>query len=66
MNEVTYFLAILVKKDILSMEEAYKLRKALRESVTNDNLKEMIEKVDKALEPKVDEIETLDASKVLG
>lgn len=66
MNEVTYLLAILIRKDILSLDEALKLKRALTQSVTNANLTQMIEKVDKALEVKQDAVETLDASKVLN
>lgn len=66
MNEVTYLLAILIHKDVLSLEEAKLLQKALRESVTNTNLKEMIEKVSKALERPTNETPVLSATEVLG
>ena len=64
--EVTYLLAILVQKDILSLDEAHKLRKSLRESVVNDNLTQMIEKVNKALETRESGIKVLDAKTVLS
>jgi hypothetical protein len=61
MNEVTFVLAILVDKDILTLQEAAKLKKSLTQSTINSNLKNMIEKVDKALAIKEDEIETISA-----
>lgn len=65
MNEVTFVLAILVDKDILTLQEAAKLKKSLTQSTINSNLKNMIEKVDKALAIKEDEIETISAVDLL-
>ncbi len=61
MPELTFMLAILVNKDILSVQEARKLKIALSEHITSSNLGEMITKVSKALEDKESEVEKIDA-----
>ncbi len=61
MPELTFILAILVNKDILSVQEARKLKVALSEQITSSNLGEMITKVSKALEDKESEVEKIDA-----
>ncbi len=66
MSEVTFLLAVLVNKEILTLQEALALKKSLTQSITNANLSEMITKVSKALEIKEDTIKTVDASKVLN
>lgn len=66
MNELTYILAILVRKDVLSVQEARQIQKASNEAVTSSNLGEMIAKVDRALKTKTPEIEKLDARDIIG
>lgn len=65
MNELTYILAVLVKKDVLSVHEAGAIQKAAKESVISTNLGEMIAKVDKALTKKPG-IEKVDARDIIG
>lgn len=65
MNEVTFMLAILVNKDILSLQEAVSLKKSLSQGIISSNLKDMIEKVDKATEIKESEFETIHAQDIL-
>lgn len=66
MNELVLMLAILVRKDILSVDEAKSIQKASNESVINSNLGEMITKVDKALRKKVNDFDKLDARDIIG
>jgi hypothetical protein len=66
MNEFTFTLAILVRKDIITLLEAKALQKARNEGVLSSNLGEMITKVDSALAKKVGELETVDASKLFN
>ena len=61
MPELTFMLAVLVSKDILTVQEARKLKIALSEHITSSNLGEMITKVSKALEDKESEITKIDA-----
>jgi len=65
MNEVAFILAILVSKDVLSLQEAVSLKKSLSQGVISSNLKDMIEKVDKATETKESEFETIHAQDIL-
>lgn len=65
MNEVTFMLAIMVNKDILSLQEAVALKKSLSQGTISSNLKDMIEKVDKATEIKDSEFETIHAEDIL-
>lgn len=65
MNEVTFMLAILVNKDILSLQEAVSLKKSLSQGIISSNLKDMIEKVDKAVKIKESEFETIHAQDIL-
>lgn len=64
--ELTYILAILVKKDVLSVQEASALKKASGEGTITTNLGEMITKVDKALRKKTSDVEKLDARDIIG
>lgn len=64
--ELTFVVAILVRKDILSVEEAHQLLKASREATLNANLGEMIAKVDKALTKKKQSIEKIDAKEFMN
>lgn len=65
MNEVAFILAILVSKDVLSLQEAVSLKKSLSQGVISSNLKDMIEKVNKAIEIKESEFETIHAQDIL-
>lgn len=49
MPELTYIVAILIRKDILSIEEGRRLIQSSKEGTMNGNLGEMITKADKAL-----------------
>lgn len=64
--ELTYILAILVRKDVLTIQEASALKKEASENVITSNLGEMITKVDKALRKKTDDVEKLDARDIIG
>lgn len=66
MNELTFLIAVLVRKDILSADEARSLIKTSKEGVINGNLGDMIAKVDVALKPKPLGIEKIDAKKFLN
>lgn len=66
MNDFTYTLAILVRKDILSVDEAHSLQIAHNEGVTNANLGEMIAKVDKALKKNPNAIKKINAKDILN
>lgn len=65
MNEITFILAVLVNKDVITLQEAVKLKKSLTQNVISSNLKDMIEKVSKALEIKESDVETIDAQDIL-
>ena len=65
MNEVTFLLAVLIEKEILTVSEAKSLQKSLKESVTNANLGEMITKVDNALSDKDETVKKIDAKTIL-
>lgn len=64
--ELTFILAILVKKDILSVQEAVAIKKSSDEAVITSNLGEMITKVDKALQKKSSELDKVDARDIFG
>lgn len=68
MHEITFILAILVSKEILTVVEAKAILKESQHSVLSANLGEMIAKVSKSLE--VDEvtstIEKVDARSIIG
>lgn len=66
MNELTYILAILVRKDVLTVQEAAALKKEGGENVITSNLGEMITKVDRALRKKASDVEKLDARDIIG
>lgn len=66
MNQFTYVLALLVRKDIITVSEAAALIKSSQEGVLNSNLGEMITKVDKALKKKPSDIEKVDASTIFN
>lgn len=66
MNELTYMLAILVCKDVLSVDEAKSIQKASNEAVISSNLGEMITKVNSALRKKTIEVKKLDARDIIG
>jgi len=62
MNNETFILAVLVKKNIITKDEAKRLQKSLRESITNADLTQMLDKVSKALENhNSSDIEKIDA-----
>lgn len=62
MNNETFILAVLVFKEIITLDEAKRLQKSLRESITNANLGQMLEKVVKALEDTTtSDVEKIDA-----
>lgn len=60
MPELTLVLALLIRKDIISVDEARSILKSSKEGVVNDNLGEMVTKVDKALKKK-DRTDTISA-----
>ena len=68
MQDITFTLAILVSKEILTVVEAKAILKESQHSILSANLGEMIAKVSKALE--VDEvtstIEKVDARSIIG
>lgn len=66
MNELTYYLAILVQKKVLTPLEAKKLQGAAKEAVISSSLPEMMAKVDRALKVKDDMIEKVDARDFLA
>lgn len=68
MNELTFILAVLVTKEVLTITEAAAIHKASKESIISSNLGEMIAKVTKALEPSPDTgaIEKVDARSIIG
>lgn len=66
MNELTYVLAILVHKEVLTPLEARKVQKAAVEAVITSNLTEMVTKVDKALRQPDDGLEKISAKDFLN
>lgn len=66
MNEATYFLAVLVRKEILTMDEATRLQKGLTEGYINSNLSQMLSKVDKALAIETPALEVVDAKSIIN
>jgi len=65
-NDLTYLLAVLVKKEILTLDEAKALQVESRKSITNSSLGEMVSKVDKALKKSDDPVKKIDASTFLS
>lgn len=65
MNELTFILAILIKQNVLTVQEAKALQKSSRENVTNASLSDMVTKVENALEVKEDQIKKIDATDLL-
>lgn len=63
--ELTYTLAILVNKKVVTKAEASKLLKATQQSVINSNLTEMGQKVERALSEQISEVEKIDAKAFL-
>lgn len=62
MNNETFILAVLVAKEVITKDEAKRLQKSLRESITNADLTQMLDKVSKALENhNSSDIEKIDA-----
>lgn len=66
MNELTYMLAILVNKEVLTPLEARKIQKASTEGVISSNLPEMMAKVAKALKQPEDTLEKISAKDFLN
>lgn len=64
MPELTLILALLIRKDIISVDEARSILKSSKEGVVNDNLGEMVTKVDKALKKK-DKTDTISAAEFM-
>lgn len=64
-NDLTYLLAILVVKEVLTLSEAKVLQVESRKSVTTSSLAEMITKVTKALDSPEDAIKKIDAAQFL-
>lgn len=65
MNELTFLLAVLINKNVITEHEAKLLKISLDKSVINGNLKEMTAKVEEAFKEVVPEITTIDAKNVL-
>ncbi len=65
MNELTFLIAVLVRKDVLTVVEASALLKASKEGVINGNVGEMVAKVDRALKRKTDDVEKVDAKEFM-
>lgn len=64
MPELTLMLALLIRKDIISVDEARSILKSSKEGVVNDNLGEMVTKIDKALKKK-DKTDTISAAEFM-
>lgn len=65
MNEVTFLLAILIKKEIITEHEAIVLKRSLSENIINGDLHQMIAKVEKAFIKPTKDLETIDAKDLL-
>lgn len=65
-NDLTYLLAVLVNKEVITLNEAKALQVESRKSVTNSSMGEMIAKVNKALTKADDPIKKIDASQFLN
>lgn len=65
MNEITFTLALLVHKEIITKAEARTLQRSLSQGIVNSNLTEMIAKVEKAFVKDELEIERVDAKTLL-
>lgn len=65
-NDLTYLLAVLVNKEIITLDEAKALQVESRKSVTNSSMGEMIAKVNKALTKADDPIKKIDAAQFLN
>ena len=66
MNEITYLLAVLVVKDILSVDEAKKIQAEITKGVISSDLGHMVTKVKTALDSKVSDIKKIDAKEFLS
>jgi hypothetical protein len=62
MNELTYLLAVLINKDILSVDEAKKLQNECRKGIVNSNIGEMVSKVERALKDKSEGLKKVSAT----
>ncbi len=65
MPDLTFIFAVLVSKDILTIDEARRLKKSVGESITSSNLGEMITKVEEALKEDENETKKIDAKTFL-
>lgn len=66
MNEITYLLAVLVVKDILSVDEAKKIQAEMTKGVISSDLGHMVTKVKTALENKESDVKKIDAKEFLS
>lgn len=65
MNELTFLLAVLVKKDVLTELEAKQLKKEAAQNILNSDLPAMLAKVDRAFKVEEKELQTIDASDII-
>ena len=65
MNEITFVLAVLVNKEIITKQEAQKLHKSMTQNILNSNINEMIAKVEHALSVSEISIQTIDANDII-
>lgn len=64
--QITLVLAILVNKEVLSEHEAKLLSRRLTHTSVTSDVKEMIKKVDDALQELTPEIKTIDANDLIN
>lgn len=65
MNEVIFMLAILVNKKVLSLQEAVNIKKSLSQGIISSNLKDMVNKVDEAMQIIETDFEKIHAEDIL-
>jgi hypothetical protein len=65
MNEITFVLAVLVNKEVITKQEAQKLHKSMTQNILNSNINEMISKVERALSVNEISLQTIDANDII-
>lgn len=65
MNEITFVLAVLVNKEIITKQEAQRLHKSMTQNILNSNINEMIAKVERALSVNEISLQTIDANDII-
>ena len=65
MNEITFVLAVLVNKEVITKKEALLLHKSMSQSVLNSDINQMIDKVEKAFIVDKISIQTIDANDII-